>query len=200
MTHKLPSNLNSFYAFEKDKVSKWAYWEKGFTPDECKKIIAYGESLNKEKATTFNTNPVNPDIRDSYVSWINPSLEINWMYEKLSAYIQSLNNDYFKFDLVGFTESIQFTQYIAPSGHYVPHVDNGADMYPRKLSAVVQLSDSKDYEGGNLELFYRPDPVIMPKDQGFLAVFPSYTLHGVTPVTRGVRHSLVMWLGGPSFK
>jgi PKHD-type hydroxylase len=197
---KHDTNKNYFYLFEKDKVESWAYWDKAFTPDECKKIIAYGESLNKETATTFNTDPLNTNIRDSLVSWIYPSIEINWMYEKLSAYIQTINNNYFKFDLVGFTEPIQFTQYIAPSGHYIPHVDRGMNMYPRKLSAVIQLSDSEDYEGGNLELFYESNPVIVSKDQGFLAVFPSYTLHGVTPVTQGVRYSLVMWLGGPSFK
>ena len=200
MPHKSPNGTNSLYAFEKDTTESWAYWDKGFTPDECKKIIAYGESLNKDRATTFNANPADLDIRNSYVSWITPNNDTAWIYEKLSHYIQSLNKDYFKFDLVGFTEPIQFTKYEAPSGHYRPHIDKGLNIYPRKLSVVVQLSDSNDYEGGNLELYTSGTPAIANKDQGFLIAFPSYTLHGVTPVTKGVRYSLVMWVGGPNFK
>jgi len=30
-----------------------------------------------------------------------------------------------------------------------------------------------------------------------MIVFPSHVLHRVTPVTRGVRRSLVGWIGGP---
>ena len=38
------------------------------------------------------------------------------------------------------------------------------------------------------------------KGQGTVFCFPSYMLHRVTPVTKGVRKSFVLWLGGSSFK
>jgi PKHD-type hydroxylase len=40
----------------------------------------------------------------------------------------------------------------------------------------------------------------MIKDQGALAIFPSYTLHEVTPVTKNERYSLVCWVNGKQFK
>ena len=36
--------------------------------------------------------------------------------------------------------------------------------------------------------------------QGTVIVFPSDTQHRVTPVTKGVRYSLVNWFEGPAFK
>ena len=73
----------------------------------------------------------------------------------------------------------------------------------------VNLSDSKDYEGGELE-FYDENPlksfeeniIKCPeiKNQGSIVVFPSYIYHRVTPVTKGRRISLVMWSLGPNFK
>ena len=36
----------------------------------------------------------------------------------------------------------------------------------------------------------------MNQKQGTLVLFPSYTLHEVKPVTKGVRYSLVGWYEG----
>jgi PKHD-type hydroxylase len=71
---------------------------------------------------------------------------------------------------------------------------------------VCQLSDKKEYKGGNLEFDFRntesgkPNIVkcieFMPR--GSVIVFPSFIYHRVTPVTNGTRYSLVAWnLGNP---
>jgi len=36
--------------------------------------------------------------------------------------------------------------------------------------------------------------------QGTAVAFPSYLAHQVSPVTRGLRHSLVAWAYGPAFR
>ena len=36
--------------------------------------------------------------------------------------------------------------------------------------------------------------------RGNLVAFPSYVLHQVTPVTSGIRKSLVAWGAGPKFR
>jgi PKHD-type hydroxylase len=64
----------------------------------------------------------------------------------------------------------------------------------------VQLSDPSDYEGGDLLLHISADPKKAPKNQGQVILFPSHTLHEVTPVTKGIRYSLVAWVTGPKFK
>ena len=79
----------------------------------------------------------------------------------------------------------------------------------RKLSVTVSLTDPKEYKGGELEFDFRnldPDKKpniracteILPK--GSLVVFPSFVWHRVKPVTKGVRHSLVIWNLGYPFK
>ena len=191
---------NPTHLFKKDNVENWAYCPQVFSPEECQQIINYGKSLDLRLGTISNMNPTDLKIRKSNVSWINPNDSINWAYERIQNIVLKLNEDYFKFHLIGFCEGFQFTEYEAPSGHYTTHLDKWLDGPVRKLSITIQLSDPSDYEGGNLELFFANDPVIVPKEQGFLAAFPSYTLHGVTPVTKGTRYSLVAWISGDPFK
>lgn len=78
----------------------------------------------------------------------------------------------------------------AVGDEYVWHLDLGNSRPRRKLSASVQLSDPADYDGGDLE-FWNTEAA--PRAQGTLVVFPAYLLHRVTPVSRGVRFSLVTW-------
>jgi len=40
----------------------------------------------------------------------------------------------------------------------------------------------------------------MDKQQGKLIMFPSFVQHRVTPVTKGERNSLVIWVTGNNFK
>jgi len=38
------------------------------------------------------------------------------------------------------------------------------------------------------------------REAGLVFLFPSFMMHRVTPVTRGVRKSFVIWLGGSHYK
>jgi PKHD-type hydroxylase len=191
---------NPTWIFKKDTVEPWAYHTEVFSHQECQQIIKYGKSLELHLGTTESIDRTDPKIRKSNVSWIFPNDNTNWIYERIQNIVLKLNEDYFKFHLIGFCEGFQFTEYEAPSGHYSTHIDRWANGLVRKLSITIQLSNPSDYEGGNLELFFANDPVIVPKEQGLLVAFPSYTLHGVTPVTKGTRYSLVAWISGDPFK
>ena len=77
----------------------------------------------------------------------------------------------------------------------------------RKLSVTINLNNENDYEGGNLKFDFGPHASgqryhlceeIRPK--GSMIVFPSYTYHQVTPVTKGTRYSLVLWVSGKPFR
>jgi PKHD-type hydroxylase len=115
-----------------------------------------------------------------------------------------LNGQFFQFDLYGFNEDMQYTVYDGEQqGHYTWHLDDSGkntQRGPRKLSLVIQLSDPSDYEGGELQLQTGPDPTIVDKAKGLVAAFPSYTLHRATPVTKGIRKTLVVWITGPAFR
>jgi PKHD-type hydroxylase len=68
----------------------------------------------------------------------------------------------------------------------------------RKLTILAFLND--DFEGGRLFLQTGHNRVYPPQQPGSVLVFPSFVLHGVEPVTKGIRRSVVTWLVGPWFK
>ena len=72
---------------------------------------------------------------------------------------------------------------------------------PRKLSLSMLLSDPSEFEGGEFQVKTDDDNVKQLETvKGRAWFFPSYTLHRVAPVTKGVRRSLVLWVGGPPFR
>jgi PKHD-type hydroxylase len=187
---------NAAWGFYNDHVESWAYFNGVFTKKECETII----ELGNKKLTKGVVVSGDPAIRDSQVAWLFASEGMEWAYRRLTDIVLDLNNQFFKFDLSGFAEGLQFTRYDAPGGKYDMHIDKLHKGLIRKLSLTVQLSNPADYEGGDLmiQTGHSPDP--MTKEQGRLIAFPSYTLHGVQPVTKGTRYSLVAWTTGPAFK
>lgn len=182
-------------------------WVNGFTNEELDKIITYGDSLIKEKASIggFNVEADYAHLRESQVSWIDLNPNTVWLYDKLAYILRQLNAQFFRYDISGFNEHFQYTVYHGTTnGHYSWHVDeaNGTniDSPPRKLSMVLQLSDPADYEGGDLELMRSSQIETVEKSRGLIAVFPSFRLHRVTPITSGVRKTLVVWSTGPAFR
>jgi len=189
---------NTTWPFEIDKSHVWAYANNVFSKEECEKIIKIGESKNLKKALIEKGKEVKK-IRASKINWLYPDEETAWIYSKLTDTVFNLNKDFFGFKIFGFTEGLQFTKYESPSGHYVKHMDKMFGGAIRKLSITVQLSNPKDYEGGELELTLSQKPDIMDKEQGKLIAFPSYVVHEVKAVTKGTRYSLVAWITGDAF-
>jgi PKHD-type hydroxylase len=174
------------------------------SPEECQKVIELSANLPEEQggiytkstnggALTHERSRNREDVRSSKVRWMPPELENMWLYDRLETAIEKLNQAY-RFDLYGF-EMLQVSTY-GVGGHFGWHIDTGGeDESTRKLSLSVQLSDSSDYEGGDLEFIGVSGD--HPRSIGSLIAFPSFLAHRVTPVTRGTRISLVGWIHGP---
>jgi PKHD-type hydroxylase len=200
-----------FWTFNNDQAERWAWKSQVFSPDECRWIIE-NFSQNLQPATVVgqvssdgNTmvQATEEQIRLSNVNWIqpdDPNVNTRWIFERMTEAVNYMNDEFFRFDLTGFAEGFQFTQYTAPGGKYDLHVDKIHLGIPRKLSVVIQLSDPSEYEGGEFHLVDSSTPCVLPKEQGTLLCFPSYSLHGVTPVTKGTRYSMVGWITGPAFR
>lgn len=185
------------------KETNFAYWENGFSDFELSEIIRIGDSLLTDDAVVGigNSSEINHDIRSSTVSWISHNDESSFIYEKLGWISRQLNGEFFGFDVWGFSEHLQYTKYASTNDHYTWHMDKGAGTdSPRKLSLVLQLSDPEEYEGGDLEFFLSSEPTQAIKKKGTVYAFPSYIMHRVTPVTSGIRKTLVIWLAGPKFR
>jgi PKHD-type hydroxylase len=192
---------NEAWPFEVCHVNDYAWIDDFLNPEECNKLIKKGLKEGLKKALTGKNGDTNDNVRESEISWVYNDEETLWFYEKLVSNIIYLNNKYFKFDLWGIAESLQFTNYKFPNGHYGKHIDSGFGIKIRKLSVVILLSDPKKFEGGEFCLYNGSEKgIVFEKKQGKLIVFPSYMLHEVKPVTSGERNSLVAWITGPNFK
>ena len=178
-----------------DKVYTYAYWEKAFTKEECKTIIDIAKNKGLIKGTTTGKT----DARLSKISWLYSADDLGWVFKKITDIVLNLNDRFFQFNIFGLNEGLQFTNYKAPSDKYKKHVDREVDSVIRKLSLSIQLTDPKEYQGGELLLYENEKGIEMKKEQGTLILFPSYTLHEVKPVTKGERNSLVSWVTGKQF-
>lgn len=144
--------------------------------------------------------------RSSKVGWLDRNnIENKPLVDLLWRYTLEANRNAFGFD-INYISEIQYTKYYGNTNDkYEWHVDTfwaNRTSYDRKLSVVIQLSDPTEYKGGVFEF----DPEIPQpnaddlRKKGTIIVFPSFIRHRVTPVTSGVRKSLVSWIEGPKFR
>lgn len=189
-----------------------------FSSEECDKIIEFGKKRLKT-ATLGPVDVLNEEVRKCEVAWINES----WIFERISKAVSSANKDAgwnWFYDTI---EPVQFTSY-GLNEHYNWHSDWGSDFLStyncpnnpdyhgkvRKISATINLVDGNEYDGGNL-MFANPKylhrnfgkngekelyDVEDIRSKGSIVIFPSFTYHKVSPVTKGRRYSLVAWVVG----
>ena len=180
-----------------------AYWE-GFLTDEEINYLANVNNWSNIAPAQIGSGVTNQNIRSTKISWLELSNENKDIWNKLAKVVAEVNSRYFHFDLTGFYEPIQLGIYTAEDkGHYDWHVDMfiSNTNASRKLSMVLMLSDPSEFEGGELLLKSDSDEYrSLSLAKGRAWFFPSYMLHKVTPVTKGTRKTLVLWVGGPQFK
>jgi PKHD-type hydroxylase len=175
--------------------------------EQLNKTIELCSSLTLDSAIVAQKPQVGmPGQRISEVGWILLSEQTLWLFNEISFYLEELNIQFFGMDIYGFNQ-IQYTEYDASySGKYDWHCDvqYAKSEHPglhRKLSITIPLND--DFEGGKFQLTTTAESgdVIEPTlPRGSMLLFPSHITHRITPVTKGRRKSLVIWVVGPKLK
>lgn len=130
---------------------------------------------------------------------------IRFVYQRVIDTVYSANLQFWRYNLTrnphsNLIEHIQFQIYNASNlGHYTWHQDQSirGELATRRVSVTIQLSDPDTYEGGNLQIKSGKDEVNMSRNMGDAVIFPSYSLHRVTPVTKGIRASMAIWFHEP---
>ena len=183
-------------------------WEKELLPELCQDIIDRAGG-NFEDATVsggdeLGTTELNTKLRKTNIHWNSDQdlFDIAFHYMKVAN-----KNGGWNFQ-VDDAENFQIGQFLE-GGYHDWHIDGegtGSIQEPqnkirhgktRKISMIVWLNEG--FEGGDFQFHegYLEDNIIKPT-QGTIIMFPSWTLHRVTPVTKGTRYSLVSWfLGKP---
>ena len=200
------------------------YWVENFlTDNEIEKIKTHVKTLisedaqvgqpeieKKEFTLDHHIKDTNkgfvPRTRITDIKWIRLNENTNWLFKKIINKINEVNSKNFDLQLK-FVEDLQFSEYTAEKrGFYSKHQDRGLkkslENYVdiRKLSFSIQLTDENEYEGGELIFHIDKKEKKAPKSKGTIVFFESEIIHQVTPVTKGVRHSLVSWVQGPNLR
>jgi PKHD-type hydroxylase len=139
--------------------------------------------------------------RKSKQLWLNTD---HWVAGMMAHFVLQANREFFKYDLEGWAERIQYTVYGEKGSFYGWHVDTALSSFNsellRKLSISLILSDPDEYEGGEIQFHRLYNLETHKPPRGTAIIFSSQTPHRVRPVKSGVRKSLVGWFGGPKWK
>lgn len=191
--HKTEANVEN-------KLDETLYW---FIPDaissgSCDQMIEKFELLPMGKGGIgFGNVGFDPSIRD--VSNIQITNDIGIGATLTGAGI-NINNKAWKFDITHSDQS-EYLKYDA-DGHYESHIDTSvcpeSDVSCRKITVLAFLNDN--FEGGKFYLSIGEKKIYPEQNKGTIIAFPSFLQHGVEPVTKGIRRSIVTWLVGPWFR
>jgi PKHD-type hydroxylase len=186
--------------------SLWVDWGgNGFSEEELILLDKYcGDNLTLTKGNIKGNEEGNDvsRMRRSMIGRLEFNDQTSWCFERIAWIARNINAQFYKFDLYGFMEPFQVAIYSEEdNGHYDWHIDCAPGTPAnRKLSLVLQLSGPDEYDGGDLQINVGGEPRVITKSRGIVTAFPSFRLHRVTPVTRGIRRSVAIWVSGPPFR
>jgi PKHD-type hydroxylase len=170
-------------------------------PAMCERLIAIAESTGFNRSLIYGDDhaPADaPEVRSSDHAGIDPG-EHREYYAVIARLIQNYNADHCRF-AIGGLDALQVIRY-RPGERFRLHTDiiGERGVLNRKISLILQLSDPRAYEGGEL-IFAESANVVVSRAQGGGCVFPAWIPHEVQPVKSGVRYSLVTWALGDYFR
>jgi PKHD-type hydroxylase len=197
----IPSKDTEFPGYLSINSKNWS--ELAFTTDECNKIINLITDSYPHVSSiggTKDSSKVDMSVRSAEIYSLENDEENRWIYEKVSNAVAVANSLHFDYSITGILHPIQLIHYKSDfeiPGHYDWHVDSGrGEPATRKISFTAQLSNPADYEGCELIINNHGNILEATKEQGSIHMFPSYQVHKVSPITRGNRFALVIWIHG----
>ena len=176
-------------------------FEQFFSASECREILDQVQEFTPAGLGMDNQAMFDKRYRNCDESQIDYSETVDWLFRKLGNLVLDCNARHYYFEVTGFVQGLHVLRY-KPESHFVWHSDHASGIgSARKLSVVVLLSAREQYQGGEL-CFHESisSEVDIVNSQGTVIIFPSFMVHRVTPVTRGMRYSLVGWVYGPPFR
>jgi PKHD-type hydroxylase len=159
-----------------------------FLEPEIEDIKDIGDALFLSEGK-IKDDRVDHSVRNSRIAWIHPNTETHWLFDRAIVIFSSS----LSFNML---QSMQYTVYDSKGSHYDWHRDigNGDKIMKARVNVgIVQLSSPSDYKGGVLQIKHQDQVIDVMKTKGMVTTFPISMLHRVTPVTSGVRKTLIMW-------
>lgn len=169
------------------------------SPEQCRLIIDLAEDIGFEHGKVRDGSEVR-EQRTNRTCFLPPDIDqVQHIYQQLWMAMSDANQSTFEFNVLD-GQPLQVSKYEGGE-FYQWHKDH--DLAPRegnhqrKISCSVLLNDSNQYTGGELQFQQLNVDRYKFSEAGDVVFFPSLIPHRVTPVTQGVRYSLVQWFTGP---
>jgi predicted 2-oxoglutarate/Fe(II)-dependent dioxygenase YbiX len=162
-----------------------------FTKTQCEEIKSLGTDFNKAKLKIKKGNEyedyVNEKKRNNTAAYITIQRG-DMVFEMLNKAIRNFGFE-FKTDELD-TGILKYE-----TGNFIfKHNDLPPEGVKRRFCIVGQLNDNEDYEGGDFLYWIGDEEHKMNRAVGNVIIFNPETLHEVTIVKSGVRHSMVIWV------
>ena len=193
--YKTRKLLNQHYTKIPLVLHNFVSYNNVFTKEECNEIINYSNNYIENHTSNIEIN--------MKMCYLLPDKKNNFIYDRIRKLVIETNMNIWNYNLYDFGEPIKFLEYNEKYNSQLKvHNDIGTvrgwESF-RKLTIIVQLTDENTYEDCNLMIQNCDKLVTTNKNQGSIIIFPSFMMHQVTPITKGIRNSLVLWAYGPPF-
>ena len=178
---------------------QWWYWNDLFNKKQIKNLH---KICKKTKTPSFVDSPAEKVTKTSNVSgiyWKSVQPYLQDFHERIKI-TNTLQCGYNIYDLSDY-DFVLFNKYDSQNkAQYEWHRD-GSNSFVNdfKFTVLINLSLEK-YEAGHLHLFNQGPQHIKNLDKaGSAIMFKSAINHKITPVTKGIRHSMSLFIKGPRF-
>lgn len=177
------------------------------TEDSFKAIEKYVDSnieeLSPARIEDAGDLHLDKDYRRTKIMFFRDNKKVPEVYNPVVNAALAINNMHYKYNL-SYIEPLQYSVYESDDqGFYDIHCDTvfarSSNGFMRKISFSILLNDPSEFEGGDLLFHTTSSPFKVELKKNDMILFPSYVPHSVTPVTKGVRKTLVGWMCGPNF-
>jgi hypothetical protein len=152
--------------------------------DQIDRLVVYANSeqsgLHRRGSKSYHT------VANFYTTQVFPFTDE--LYSLLDIFWEPYKN-------ITFIEPYEIKKYIKGDffGNHVDVYINLNENVDRKLNMIIQLSDTNDYEGGDLIVAGQ----VYSRQKGTAIIFPASLFHSITTITNGTRYSLIGHGWGP---
>lgn len=121
-------------------------------------------------------------------------------FADIKGITKQANDEIYDFRLLGIIDQ-DFPQIFkyAEEDYYDWHIDITPMATTRKMTYIINLNDSADYEGGNLEFLNTATNDDL-RGRGNIIIFPSFLTWRINPVTKGEKNIVVGHVHGAIFR
>lgn len=199
--------------------TQYFWFSSALSSKDCDNIIQFSKKKSFKKASVYQNGNIDKSRKDlkfrkTDVTW----LDLKPLYDLITPYVQEANiKSGWNFNING-VEKIQLAKY-EKGAFFDWHPDQMEEPFNdptdkrtfgkiRKLSVSINLSNPKDYTGGDFKMLLpskdpkklKEENIKQIKPRGSIVIFPSFVKHCVTKIKKGTRYSLVLWYLGERFK